>query len=46
MNIFSKLGYYIVSAFNLVGMLILAIPKIPDKLQNIDSNEIKRQTRH
>ena len=27
MNIFSKLGYYIVSAFNLVGMLILAIPK-------------------
>jgi uncharacterized membrane protein len=41
MNIFSKLGYYIVSAFNLVGMLILAIPKIPDKLRNIDSNEIR-----
>ncbi len=43
MNIFSKLGYYIVSAFNLVGMLILAIPKIPDKLRNIDSNEIRNK---
>jgi uncharacterized membrane protein len=43
MNIFSKLGYYIVSAFNLVGMLILAIPKIPEKLRNFDSNNIKER---
>ena len=43
MNIFSKLGYYIVSAFNLVGMLILAIPKIPGKLRNFDSNNIKER---
>ena len=43
MNIFGKLGYYIVLAFNLVGMLILAIPKIPDKLRNFDSNDIKER---
>jgi uncharacterized membrane protein len=43
MNIFSKLGYYIVSAFNLVGMLILAIPKIPEKLRNFDSNDLKER---
>jgi uncharacterized membrane protein len=43
MNIFSKLGYYIISAFNLVGMLILAIPKIPGKLRNFDSNDIKER---
>ena len=43
MNIFGKLGYYIVSAFNLVGMLILAIPKIPEKLRNFDSNDIKEK---
>lgn len=43
MNIFSKLGYYIVSAFNLVGMLILAIPKIPEKLRNFDSNDLKKR---
>jgi hypothetical protein len=35
MNIFGKLGYYIVSAFNLVGMLILAIPKIPGKITKL-----------
>ena len=43
MNIFGKLGYYIVSAFNLVGMLILAIPKIPEKLRNFDSNDFKEK---
>ena len=43
MNIFGKLGYYIVLAFNLVGMLILAIPKIPEKLRNFDSNDIKER---
>lgn len=43
MNIFSKLGYYIVSAFNLVGILILAIPKIPEKLRNFDSKDIKER---
>ncbi len=43
MNIFGKLGYYIVLTFNLVGMLILAIPKIPEKLRNFDSNDIKER---
>jgi hypothetical protein len=43
MNIFGKLGYYIVSAFNLVGMLILAIPKIPEKLRNFYSDDIKER---
>jgi uncharacterized membrane protein len=43
MNIFGKLGYYIVLAFNLVGTIILAIPKIPGKLRNINSNEIKER---
>ena len=43
MNIFGKLGYYIVLAFNLVGMLILAIPKIPEMLRNFDSNELKER---
>ena len=41
MNFFNKIGHYIIIAFNLVGMLILFIPKIPDKLRNIDSNEIR-----
>jgi uncharacterized membrane protein len=43
MNIFGKLGYYIVLAFNLVGMLILAIPKIPEMLRNFDSNDLKER---
>ncbi|MFY9637908.1 MAG: DUF2101 family protein [Methanobacterium sp.] len=41
MNFFNKIGHYIIIAFNLVGMFILFIPKIPDKLRNIDSNEIR-----
>ena len=41
MNFFNKIGHYIIIAFNLVGMFILLIPKIPDKLRNIDSNEIR-----
>ncbi len=43
MNIFGKLGYYIVLIFNLVGMLILSIPKIPEKLRNFDSNDFKER---
>jgi uncharacterized membrane protein len=41
MNFFNKIGHYIIIAFNLVGTFILFIPKIPDKLRNIDSNEIR-----
>jgi uncharacterized membrane protein len=41
MSFFNKIGHYIINIFNFVGMLILAIPKIPNKLQNFDSNEFK-----
>lgn len=40
MDIFSKLGYYIIKIFSLIGMIILAIPKIPSKLRNFDSRDI------
>ena len=43
MNFFGKIGHYIISAFNLVGMLILAIPKIPNKLRNINSSDIRER---
>lgn len=40
MDIFSKFGYYIIKIFSLIGMIILAIPKIPNKLRNFDSRDI------
>ena len=43
MDIFSKLGHYIIKLFSLIGTIILAIPKIPDKLRNFDSREIKER---
>jgi uncharacterized membrane protein len=43
MNFFSKLGHYIIKLFSLVGMIILSIPKLPEKLRNIDSREIKER---
>jgi len=43
MNFFGKIGHYIISAFNLVGMLILAIPKIPNKLRNINPSDIRER---
>ena len=43
MNFFGKIGHYIITAFNLVGMLILAIPQIPNKLRNINSGDIRER---
>jgi len=43
MDIFSKLGHYIIKLFSLIGTIILAIPKIPDKLRNFDSRDIKER---
>ena len=43
MNFFGKIGHYIITAFNLVGMLILAIPQIPNKLRNINSSDIRER---
>lgn len=41
MNIFTFIGDIVIRLFNFVGMIILAIPKIPDKLRNIDNDSIK-----
>ncbi len=41
MNIFAKFGELVIRAFNFVGMLILAIPKLPSILRNINTNDIK-----
>ena len=41
MNIFDKLGELILRLFDVVGMIILGIPKIPDKLRGINTDNIK-----
>ena len=41
MNIFAKFGELIIKMFNFIGMLILAIPKIPSILRNINTDNIK-----
>lgn len=41
MNIFTFIGDIVIRLFNFVGMIILAIPKIPDKLRSIDTDSIK-----
>jgi len=43
MNFFTKFGYYIIKLFKIVGMIILAIPKIPDKLRKINSSDIREK---
>jgi uncharacterized membrane protein len=43
MNFFNKLGHYIIKLFTLTGRLIMAIPKIPDKLRNINSSDIREK---
>lgn len=41
MNIFAKFGELIIKVFNFIGMLILAIPKIPSILRNINTDNVK-----
>jgi uncharacterized membrane protein len=43
MSFFNKLGHYIIKLFSLTGMLILSIPKIPNKIRNINSDNIKEK---
>ena len=43
MSFFTKLGYYIIKLFSLTGMLILAIPKIPHMIRNINSSDIREK---
>jgi uncharacterized membrane protein len=41
MNIFAKFGELILKLIDIIGMLILAIPKIPQLIMNINTDEIK-----
>ena len=41
MGVFAKFGDLIIGLVSFVGMLILAIPKIPEKIRNINTNEIR-----
>ncbi|MCE7698375.1 MAG: DUF2101 family protein, partial [Methanobacterium paludis] len=41
MGIFNKIGDIILKIFSFIGMLILAIPKIPEKLRNVNKDDIK-----
>ncbi|MBI5680742.1 MAG: DUF2101 family protein [Methanobacterium sp.] len=41
MKIFTKVGDLIIKIFNLIGMIILAIPKIPNRLRGISTADIK-----
>lgn len=41
MNILAKFGELILNLFDLVGMVILGIPKIPGKLRGIDTENLK-----
>ncbi len=43
MGIFSKLGEAILGLFSLLGSLILGIPKIPEKLRNVDRDRFKEK---
>jgi len=42
MNIFSKLGHYVIKLFTIIGTVIMAIPKIPELIRNFDSTELKQ----
>ena len=41
MKIFAKFGGLILRIFDIIGAVILGIPKIPEKLRGIDTNNIK-----
>ena len=41
MGIFTRFGDLIIRALSFVGMLILSIPKIPEKIRNMDTGRVK-----
>jgi uncharacterized membrane protein len=41
--VFAKFGELIIKLFSLVGMVILAIPKIPGMIRNINTNKIRQK---
>ena len=43
MGIFNKIGDAILGLFSLMGAIILSIPKIPQKLRNVDRDHLKEK---
>jgi len=43
MGVFGRFGDLIIKFFSLLGMIIMAIPKIPQKLRNVDRGHIKEK---
>lgn len=43
MDIFAKIGDAILKLFSILGMIILSIPKIPEKLRNVNRDHIKEK---
>lgn len=43
MGIFARFGEFIIKLFSFVGMLILSIPKIPQKIRNINTNRVRKK---
>jgi len=43
MNIFAKIGELIIKLFDLIGMIILSIPKLPEKIRGINTDDIKNK---
>jgi uncharacterized membrane protein len=43
MSIFNTFGHYIIKLFSFTGMLIMAIPKIPYMIRNINSSDIRER---
>jgi len=43
MNIFAKFGELILKLFDIMGMIIIGIPKIPDKVRGINTDNIKNK---
>lgn len=41
LSIFTKFGDLIIRAFSFIGMLILSIPKIPEKIRNLNTSGIR-----
>lgn len=43
MDIFNKFGDLVIKFFSLLGTIILGIPKIPEKLRRINTEDIKNR---
>lgn len=43
MSFFARFGELIIKLFSLIGMVILSIPKIPQKIRNINTSNLKKK---